>query len=158
MAREGMRIVSTPSKATEPLRFPRMPMIDFRVVVLPAPLRPSRVTTSPGATSKVTPCRTWDSPYQASRSRTARSGAPAAFGPMRCASAASGMAHPDIGFDHARILRHGGVISFGKNPAPRQHGDPVGQGGDDRQVVLDHEDGAVGGDPADEGGDAVHVL
>ena len=30
-----------------------MPMIDFSVVVLPAPLRPSSVTTSPARTSNV---------------------------------------------------------------------------------------------------------
>ena len=40
-------ISSRPSKRTEPLRRPTMPMIDFSVVVLPAPLRPSSVTTSP---------------------------------------------------------------------------------------------------------------
>ena len=39
-------------------------MIAFSVVVLPAPLRPSRVTTSPRRTSKLTPCSTWLSPYQ----------------------------------------------------------------------------------------------
>ena len=48
-------IVSRPAKATEPLRLPTMPMIAFSVVVLPAPLRPSSVTTSPGRTSKSTP-------------------------------------------------------------------------------------------------------
>ena len=46
-------ISSRPSKRTEPVRWPTMPMIDFSVVVLPAPLRPSSVTTSPARTSKV---------------------------------------------------------------------------------------------------------
>ena len=64
----GRRMSSLPSKRTEPVRWPTMPMIDFSVVVLPAPLRPSSVTTSPGSTSKLTPCSTWDSPYQACRS------------------------------------------------------------------------------------------
>src|SRR5262245_64612667 len=41
------------------------PIMDFNVVVLPAPLRPSNVTTSPSCTWKSTPCRTWLSPYQA---------------------------------------------------------------------------------------------
>src|SRR5688500_10040964 len=126
MAREGSRIVSAPSNVTDPLRFGRMPMIDFRVVVLPAPLRPSRVTTSPGATSKLIPCRTWDSPYQASRFRTARSGAAEASGAVRCARAASGMHASDIGLDDARILGHGGVIAFGENAAAGEHRDPVG--------------------------------
>ena len=43
----GMPMISVSSKRIEPLRLPIMPMIDFSVVVLPAPLRPSRVTTSP---------------------------------------------------------------------------------------------------------------
>src|SRR5688572_15408503 len=157
MAREGMRMVSTPSKVTDPLRFGRMPMIDFKVVVLPAPLRPSRVTTSPGATSKLIPCKTWDSPYHASRSRTASSGAAAAAGMLRCARAASGMHASDIGLDDARILGHGGVVAFGEDAAAGEHGDPVGQGGDDRQVVLDHENGAVRRDAPDQFGDAIDI-
>ncbi len=35
------------------------PMIDFKVVLLPTPLRPSSPTTSPGATVSETPCRIW---------------------------------------------------------------------------------------------------
>src|SRR5690242_19230203 len=117
MARDDMRIVSTPSKTIEPLRFARMPMIDFRVVVLPAPLRPSSVTTSPGATSKVMPCSTCDSPYQVSSPLTASIGAAAPAGAGRVASAASAMADPDIGLDHPRILRDGGVFALGQHLA-----------------------------------------
>src|SRR5687767_2318557 len=148
-------MVSTPSNRTEPLRLPRMPMIDFSVVVLPAPLRPSRVTTSPGRTSKLMPCSTWDSPYQVSSPCTASSGALSVAGATRAASA---MAHPDIGFDHARILRHGGVIPFGEHAAARQHGDAVGQRGDHREIVLDHQDGAVLGEAPDQRRDPVDVL
>ena len=50
---DGRPISSRPSKRTEPVRWPTMPMIDFSVVVLPAPLRPSSVTTSPARTSKL---------------------------------------------------------------------------------------------------------
>jgi hypothetical protein len=32
-----------------------IPIIDFSVLVLPAPLRPSKVTTSPAFTSKLMP-------------------------------------------------------------------------------------------------------
>ena len=67
---EDRPISSRPSKRTEPVRWPTMPMIDFSVVVLPAPLRPSSVTTSPWCTSNDTPCRMCDSPYQACRSLT----------------------------------------------------------------------------------------
>jgi hypothetical protein len=48
-------MISWPSKLTEPVRLPMMPMIDFSVEVLPAPLRPSKVTTSPAFTLKLTP-------------------------------------------------------------------------------------------------------
>ena len=93
-----------PSNRLSPSRLPTIPMIDFMVVVLPAPLRPSSVTTSPSRTSKPTPCRMCDSPYQAWRSRTSSSGAgvptPAATPP------GSAMARPHVGLDHLRVLRH----------------------------------------------------
>src|SRR4051794_18599742 len=143
MVRAGRPIVSTPSNTIEPWRLPSTPMIDFMVVVLPAPLRPSRVTTSPGKTSKLIPCRTCDSPYHALRSRTASSGAAAAFGTGAAASALSGMGDSDVGLDDARLLRHGSVVAFGQDLAARQHRDPLGQPLDDRQVVLDHQNGAV---------------
>ncbi len=62
-----IRTVSRPLNTIEPARRGTRPMIDFIVVVLPAPLRPSSVTTSPSPTSKSTPCSTWLSPYQAFR-------------------------------------------------------------------------------------------
>ncbi len=75
---ERRPIVSRPRKRTEPLRLGTRPMMDFMVVVLPAPLRPSRVTTSPSRTSKRTPCSTWLSPYQACRSDTDSMASPVA--------------------------------------------------------------------------------
>jgi hypothetical protein len=59
---EGSPISSWPAKRIEPVRCSTMPMIDFKVVVLPAPLRPSKVTTSPSRTLSATPCRMCDSP------------------------------------------------------------------------------------------------
>src|SRR5918993_2376553 len=121
MERDGSRIVSTPPKLTEPVRFGRMPMIDFRVVVLPAPLRPRSVTTSPACTSNVIPCRTCDSPYHASRSCTPRRGAWAVAGAARSASIVSGMgAGSDIGLDDLGVLRHRRVIAFGEDAPARQ--------------------------------------
>ena len=38
------------------------PMIERTVVVLPMPLRPMRVTTSPGAMASEMPCSTWLKP------------------------------------------------------------------------------------------------
>src|SRR5689334_10223977 len=107
-------------------------MIDFIVVVLPAPLRPSSVTTSPARTSKVTPCRTWDSPYQACSPSTARS------------AAALAMANSEIGFAHTGIGGDRVIIAFGQDAATREHRDAVREIGDDAEIVLDHQHGAIG--------------
>src|SRR5882757_3066731 len=109
-------------------------MIDFSVVVLPAPLRPSRVTTSPGNTSKLAPCSTCDSPYQACRPSTASSGATLGLS----------MASPEIGLAHLRIGRHGLVVAFRQYPAAREHGNAVGEVGDDAEIVLHHQHRALG--------------
>ena len=52
---EDARMVFWLLKRTEPVRLPMMPITDFSVVVLPAPLRPSSVTTSPALTLKFMP-------------------------------------------------------------------------------------------------------
>src|SRR2546421_2423595 len=136
---------SRPSKRTEPLRWPTMPMIDLSVVVLPAPLRPSSVTTSPARTSNAAPCRICDSPYQACSPSTASSGAPDT----------SGMAGPHIGFAHVRIVRDGRVIALGQHPPARQNRDAVREVRDDAEIVLHHQHRAVGGDRLDQRGDAL---
>ena len=64
----------------------------------------------------------------------------------------------DIGLDHPRVLRHRGVVALGQHLAAGQHGDAVRQRRDDRQVVLDHQDGAVRRDAPDQRGDALDVL
>src|SRR5262245_31725816 len=113
-----------------------MPMIDFSVVVLPAPLRPSSVTTSPANTSNVAPCRTWDSPYQACNPSTDSKGAPAGLS----------MANPEVGLAHQRIGRNRLVVPLREYPAAREHGDAVGEVGDHAEIVLDHQHRAHGGD------------
>src|SRR5579885_962720 len=113
MASDGWPTVSRPSNETEPDRRPTMHMIDLRVVVLPTPLRPRSVTSSPRPICRPTPCRMCDSPYQACRSSTL--------------SSASAMAGSHIGFDDLRIFRHVRVGTLGQHLAPRQHGDGVGK-------------------------------
>ncbi len=68
------------------------------------------------------------------------------------------MTRPEIGLLHFRIFRHRRVITLGQNLAPRQHGDRVGEIGDDVEIVFDHENGAVGGDALHELGDIVDVF
>src|SRR6516165_2625087 len=104
-----------------------IPMMDFRVVVLPAPLRPSSVTTSPANTSKLAPCSTWDSPYQACSPSTASNGATAALS----------MTNPEISFPHRGIIRNRPIIAFCQHAPAREHGDAMREIGDDAEVVLD---------------------
>src|SRR5437588_9883487 len=125
-----------------------MPMIDLSVVVLPAPLRPSSVTTSPARTLKFAPCRMWDSPYQAFRPSAASSGVPET----------SSMAGPHIRLPHFGIVRDRCVIALGEHAPAREHRDAMGKVGDDAEIVLDHQHRAVCRNRFDQGGDALDVL
>src|ERR1700730_14872487 len=154
MPRPAMRLgggptSSAPRKTTEPCRCGTMPMIARRVVVLPAPLRPSRVTTSPWPTAKLIPCRMWDSPYQACSSSTPSS---------RCPVPDSGMAGPQIRFHDLGAFGDCAVISFGEDTAAGQHCDDVGEIGHHRQIMLDHQDRAVGCQLSDQRRDQSDVL
>src|ERR1700719_2418168 len=148
---EASVVSSRSSKRTEPVRFSTMPMIALSVVVLPTPLRPRSVTTSPACTSKVTPWSTWDSPYHASRLLTARSERGSGIDGL-------GMAGPEIGFAHRRILRHRLVVALGQHVAAGEHGDAVAQIGDDAEIVLDHQHGALVGQRSDQRADAGDVV
>src|SRR5262245_14467477 len=110
---DGSPAISVPLYRIEPARRTPMPMIDFSVVVLPAPLRPSSVTTSPAPILKSTPWSTCDSPYQALSFSTESS------------VAASGMRGPEVRLDHLRIGGYRRVVALGDHLAPREHGDPV---------------------------------
>src|SRR4051794_23412073 len=149
MRLDGSPISSVPQNRTEPVRWPRMPMIARRVVVLPAPLRPSRVATSPSSTVKSMPCRTCDSPYQACNPSTSSSGG---------APAMSRMARPHIGLDDLGIAGDRPVVALGENAPAGQDGDCLRQIGDDRQIVLDHQHGAVARRVADQARDAADIF
>src|SRR3954471_9596938 len=111
-----MAMVSLPLILIEPLREPTRPMIERSVVVRPAPLRPSSVTTSPLFTDRLTLCRMCDSPYQDCRSEISNAGVPptADAAPPCCNVAvlisvcsfqrAGSGTH--VGFHHLRILRY----------------------------------------------------
>src|SRR6202171_5749169 len=145
---DGRRIVSRPSSEIEHSRRPTMPMIDFMVVVLPAPFRPRSVTTSPAATSKATPCRMCDSPYQAFSSRTASSDAFVAF---------SGMPGSEICLDHIGVLRHCRVIALSENLPAGENRDVIGKRRHHGKIVLDHQHRAIGGDFLDQRRDPVDI-
>src|SRR5215213_6299427 len=123
-----------------------MPMIALSVVVLPAPLRPSSVTTSPARTSKLTPCRTWDSPYQASSPSTDSSGA------------GSAMACSKIGLAHQRIIGNRPIVAFRYYLSTREHRNAVREVFDDFEIVFHHQHGAARCNRSDQGADAVDIL
>src|SRR5579884_4414438 len=146
---DGRSTSSAPPNTIDPARLGTMPMIARRVVVLPAPLRPRRVTTSPSCTPKSMPCRMCDSPYQACSPATSSS----ALSPP-----ASGMPGPEIGFRHVGVGRDRAVIAFAQDAPAGQYRDRVGEVGHDGQVVFDHQHGAVARGLADQAGDAANVL
>src|SRR5262245_41024526 len=120
--RSGLRAISSrPSKTMEPLRWAIRPMMARIVLVLPAPLRPSSVTTSPAGTSKLMPCRMWLSPYQPCTSRTASCDS----GMVLLLGHALAGAH--VGLDHLRVLRHLGIGALRQHFAACQYCDGVGQ-------------------------------
>src|SRR5882757_9226030 len=149
MRLDGSPISSASRKRTEPVRWPRMPMIARKVVVLPAPLRPSRVATSPSSIVKSMPCRMCDSPYQACSPATSSNGG---------APTVSGMAGPHIGLDDLGIGRDRRVIALGEDTAAGQHRDGLRQIGHDRQIVLDHQHRTVARGVADQARDAADIL
>src|SRR5438093_12013413 len=109
-------MASAPSICTEPVRRGTIPMIDFMVVVLPAPLRPTSVTSSPLRTSRSTPCSTWDSPYDACSLLTE--------------SSDSGMLGAQICGDNGRALGDGQVVAFGEHLAAGENADALGGASD----------------------------
>src|ERR1700677_3227433 len=149
MRSEARPTVSLPSNFADPLRLPTMPMIDLSVVVLPAPLRPSSVTTSPRRTSKSTPCRMCDSPYQACSPETT-----ICIG----VDTASSMSDPEVGGFHVRVLRDGGVIALGEHASAGQPRNVIGEMRDHLQIVLDHQDRAMSRNAPDQRGDPIDVL
>ena len=90
---------SVPLIVIWPVRLPTKPKMDLMVVVRPAPLRPSRVTTSPSLTVRFTPCRMCDSPYQACRLLMRKHSLDSAMGSLQLVV---GSAH--IGFEHLGVL------------------------------------------------------
>src|SRR5690606_8269514 len=140
----GTCSMSLPSKRMLPLRLRMMPTIARSAVVLPTPLRPSRVTVSPCCTSRSMPCSAWLSPYQALRSRTL--------------SSASVIFGPHVGHPHALVLTDAAVIAGGENFAALQHGHLMAEIGDYLEVVLDQQHRTLGGHLADDLRDRVHVL
>src|SRR6266508_5211135 len=137
----GSPVIAAPSSVIVPAVGRCRPIRQRSSVVLPAPLRPTSVTTSPCATRIDTSCSTCASPYDADTPLTSSSGLT-----------------PEVGVDHPVVGAHLVVRALDQDLAALQDRDPVGQPGDDAHVVLDQDDGAAGADPAYELDGAVDVL
>ena len=155
---DGRRTVSCRSKTIEPSRRGTTPMIDFSVVVLPAPLRPSSVTTSPARDVERDAVQDVRLAVPRVAGRAPRAAAPppalaAALGSARQAWPAPRYACDDVG-----VLRHRRVVALRQHLAAREHGDVIGQRRHDRQVVLDHQHRPVGRHLLDQRCDPLDVL
>src|SRR5437764_11676685 len=122
---EGRPCSGLPSNTIVPPLGRTMPMSDRTVVVLPMPLRPSKVTASPGRTPNETPNSTWLCPYAVTSASTS-SITPRP--PRRDRRAALR--------DCADLLGRAG----GDDAPVDQHRDAVGEGEHGVHVVLDENE------------------
>src|SRR6478735_4447665 len=136
---------SAPSRVIVPSICRCRPMTERSRVVLPAPLRPTRVTTSPGATSMLTSVRARASPYQAESPETSseRERACVATEPVFVCVVRvwSLMGCSEVCRDDPLVGAHLVVGSFRQHLPRLQHRDGVGEGADDVHVVVDEDDG-----------------
>src|SRR5262245_51075020 len=151
----------SPLKRSSPALAPHRPMIVRSVVVLPAPLRPSSIVTSPSRTAKLTPCRMWYAPMcvcTPDSSSTVWSrwlmpppwpcgpsprGGASAFGTAAQRSCRLLRGHAEIGLLHDRRRDHRGRLAIGHELPVVQHDDAVRQLAHHVHLVLDQQDQAV---------------
>src|SRR5262249_47305593 len=100
------------------------------VVVLPMPLRPISVTTSPAPTVKLTSNSTWAGPYPACKCATESRPVIRSFHLVA-----------EIGRRHLRVGAHLLRRAARKHAAVDQHGDAVGEREHGGHVVLDQHHG-----------------
>src|SRR5258706_7196853 len=138
--------IGWPSKITLPRDAAHRPMMVRRVVVLPAPLRPSSIVTWPVGTSKSTPCRMWYAPMCVCTPWSERSlsviPAPSLFeGEGRDGGGRDIRQHaylgrqPEIGVLHDRRRDHRGRFAIGDELPVVQHDDAVGELAHDVHLV-----------------------
>src|SRR6476469_8781170 len=104
-------VMSWPSKTMDPLVSGRIPEIARIVVVLPAPLAPSSVTSSPSSTDSEMPCSASIRPYATVMSLISSSGI---------------VRHPQVGGDDRRIVADLVGHTFSDLLAELQHHDAIG--------------------------------
>src|SRR5215471_12774042 len=138
-------LMTCPSKRTLPPVLRTVPEMARRVVVLPAPLAPSRATIVPSSTFSDTPCSALTEPYDAWTSVSS--------------SSAIGLS-PQVRVDDRLVLAHLARGALGDLLAEVQHHHPVGDAHDQVHVVLDHEQGEAEllVDPPDQVGQVAQLV
>src|SRR5262249_21918261 len=114
--------------STAPRRGGSSPTVTFMLVVLPAPLRPSRPSSRPSPQRNETRCSTWLSPYIASM------------------SASSSASFAKVNLLGARMRHHLGAGPLDLDPTEMQDRDALGEIERHIHVVLDHDDGHLARD------------
>src|SRR5919201_10993 len=131
---------SRPPRRTVPRIWRCSPMMQRSVVVLPAPLRPTSVISSPSRTSRLTSRSACACPYQA----------------LRCLTSSIGLS--EVRADDPRIPAYLVVRAVGDHPTLLHHDDSIGELGDNAHVVLDEKHRAAGADVTDQRDGALDVL
>src|SRR2546422_868778 len=119
-----------PRNSTPPARGRRYPMIVRRVVVFPAPFRPTRQTTSRGPTPSDTDRKMWLAWMNTSTASTVSMARPS---PRPGAPADDRVDDAPVGLDRGRR-------AVGEDAPPRAGDDPDGGDGDDIPLVVDPGD------------------
>src|SRR2546421_4484166 len=134
-----------PRNSTPPARGRRYPMIVRRVVVFPAPFRPTRQTTSRGPTSSDTDRKMWLAWMNTSTASTLSIAPPS---PRPGAPADDRVDDAPVGLDRGRR-------AVGEHATLVEGDDPVGVAEDDVHVVLDLND-RLDADPLRGGDERLH--
>src|SRR5262249_50195278 len=119
------------------------------VVVLPAPLEPSKATICPRVTRNDTSAMPMRSPYRTSRCSTVSSAIFASLAPPLPPPAGGGemgggrppMSAAEIGFDHRRFAHHRVGRAAGNDMTLVENQNMAGQGHDHFHNVFDNNDG-----------------
>src|SRR5215470_692337 len=106
------------------------PMMVRKVVVLPAPLRPSSTVMAPSGTAKSTPCRMWYCPIWVCTPCSSNSGSAMARAPGR---------YTQIGLLYDRRGNHLGRSTIGHQASVVQDDDAVGEASHHVHFVLDQQ-------------------
>src|SRR5438132_9850875 len=147
----GSRVISRPCKVMCPDRTGSNPMMLSMVVVLPAPLRPTRHTTSRSCTTSESPCKMWAGPRKVCTctSSSIRQ-APSATTPSgslcrRCAQQRG---------CHGRVSTDVSRGAIGENSALVHHDNTIRVGKDHVHIMFDNHGGDV--PRSDYGGNRIH--